>query len=267
VPLVLVIYLSGYRTMIGAAAASLAATAGWALLARGPAQPPIRRLLIMGAAVCLVFATSVALARSALGEPAPGSTTHGEVTIPQGLRVITDRWVRLFSGEEGEGPEEPSATFRRIAWAKAVARIRAQPWTGIGFGPEPALYPSSYCDAPESPISNCGNAHNTYLTLAMRTGIPSFMLWAVASLWVAGGYARAVLRHKNDEAVVRTAVLLTAILASLLVFGFFSLFFESPYLSPYYWVTLGVMAETTRRLRTGEGPHSGSTLSVSPGAA
>lgn len=132
-PLFAVIYLAGYRTMIGAAVLSLGAAATWVVLARGRARWAARRLLIAGVVACLLFVITVWVARFALGGPAPGSPTHGEVSLTQGLRVITDRWVRLFSGGEGEGPDEPSATFRLIAWTKAVARIRARPWTGIGF--------------------------------------------------------------------------------------------------------------------------------------
>lgn len=101
----------------------------------------------------------------------------------------------------------------------------------------------------------------------MRMGIPGFGLWALGSLWVVVDYLRATLARRNDEAIVREAAFLTGVLVSLLVFAFFSLFFESPYLSPYYWVNLGVMAETTRRLRSGEAHHSPSTFGTSPGAA
>jgi O-antigen ligase len=257
VPLFVVIYLAGYRTMIGVAVMGVVVAAAWTVLARGPARSDARRLAVAGVAVCLVFAASVLAVRLALGGPAPGSPTHGEVSLPQGLRVITNRWVRLFGGDS-----EPSAAFRAVAWAKAVARIQSHPWTGIGFGPEPDLYPSSYCDTPESPISNCGNAHNTYLTLAMRMGIPGFGLWAVGSLWVVGDYLRATLARRSDKTVVREAAFLWLVLVSLLVFAFFSLFFESPYLSPFYWVTLGVMAERTRRLSV-KGAHPDPTV-VSP---
>ena len=244
-PLVAVIYLSGFRTMVVVAAASLAVAAAWALLARGPARAATRSLLVAGGGVCLAFAMTVAAARLTLGAPAPGSPDNGEVSLSQGLRVVTDRWARAFIG----GGEEASLSFRLSAWTKAVARIRAQPWTGIGFGPAPALYPDILCDRPTSLLSNCGNAHNTYLTLAMRMGLPAFALWAVASLWVTGGYFRATLARRAEEATVGAAAFLSVVLVSLLAYGFLNLFFESPYLSPYYWVTLGVMAESTRRLR------------------
>jgi O-antigen ligase len=247
-PLAAVIYLSGFRTMVVVIAASLAVAGVWALLARGPARTAARSLLVVGGVLCLVFAGIVAAARLTFGAPEPGSPDNGEVSLTQGLRVVTDRWVRAFTGGGGG---EASVSFRLSVWTNAVARIRSHPWTGIGFGPAPSLHPDSYCDRPTSSTSNCGNAHNTYLTLAMRMGLPAFALWAVASLWVAGGYFRATLARRADEAAVRTAAFLSVALASLLAYAFFQLFFESPYLSPFYWVTLGVMAELTRRWRAG----------------
>lgn len=70
---------------------------------------------------------------------------------------------------------ENSFSFRLDAWRYSLERIASSPLVGIGYGPESGLQTAG-CGFPASPTSNCGNAHNTYLTPVMRMGGPGLSL-------------------------------------------------------------------------------------------
>ncbi len=136
-----------------------------------------------------------------------------------------------------------SVGFRRLAWRNAMARIRTAPWTGIGFGPNAGLFPDSFCDLVSSPLSNCGNAHNTYLTVAMRMGIPALVFLLAVNVLVIVRFVAASRHEKPSGPPVWAAPFMLALLACFAAYALTSLFLESPYLAAPYWVVLGSLAQ------------------------
>jgi O-antigen ligase len=136
-------------------------------------------------------------------------------------------------------------TFRLLVWRNAVARIERSPWFGIGFGSEAILFPAWNCDTMPSATSNCGAAHNTYLMLAMRLGVPLALLLCATLGWTLVRAAVSVLSGP-DSAERSTTFVAALLLLSFLVFGTTGLLFESPYLSSIVWVLAGIVAERTR---------------------
>lgn len=259
-----VIYLSAHRTMAGVIVASLAAFA----LAAHVRRVPGRRRLLLGLAAPVAGA-GLLVATHALLMPAlsPGFTDRGAVTLADGLGGITSRWTfrtvpidarewgaRAAPGTPGEESRDPGAprlsggfvpsyAFRAYAWRNAMARIASSPWVGIGFGPPAALFPDSFCGLVSSPLSNCGNAHNTYLTLAMRMGIPVLMFFLAINAAVVLTFVSRLRQPGPAATPAALAAALAAAYAACLAYAWLNLFLESPYLSVIYWVVLACMAE------------------------
>jgi len=272
------IYLTGYRTMLPVMIVSLVVLWVWAI--RGGGED--RRMWRVGAWVASgavgVFMLGIATHTLTMTAPDHPVPVNGRVEFSDGLKVLSSRWVRGFKllaptviqvireGQDKAAVED-SLTFRLDAWGKAFDSIKASPLTGIGFGPAPALYPELFCDAPYSPTSNCGNAHNTFITLAMRMGIPVFLLFSGINLAILAKFLRSGLRASSSMWPAVVPPFLAATYVSLLLYAGMSLFFESPYLSPLYWIVLGLMhvgssspaGSQDGPLRTEEDPRVGET--------
>jgi hypothetical protein len=265
-----VVFLSAHRTMLFVFV-GLAIAVGALLLWRN--RPSLRRILVAAIASLVLWAGLVA-GMAALARPSGAQTqAHGPMTMSQALWVISIRWTGLgFVGLNAasrwiaQGREPPSTgsrsvfpffsvpsvatgqslSFRKSAWRNAARRIAASPLFGIGFGPSPNLSPDRHCELITSPTSNCGNAHNTYLTLAMRMGIPMLVLFLLTN---AIECARAVrtLGRTSDPHIEAALVFSLAALLSLGAYASLNLFLESPYLSSLYWVILALMHEVRVR--------------------
>jgi hypothetical protein len=262
------IYLSAYRTMLGVIVASLL------ILSMGAAswRSSACRGALWRLASVVALATLVVFAHAqTMPELSARFTDRGPVSLTDGLGGITSRWsFRLLQvvrapppGQSREGADSdsaerrttyrdsggftPSFRFRSTAWRKALDRIEATPWLGIGFGPAADLFPDEMCDFIASPLSNCGNAHNTYLTLAMRMGVPAFLLFLAINVVILVPF---IARQRQPALHPRDATLGSfagVAYVSCLAFAWLSLFFESPYLSVIYWVVLGSMASLADR--------------------
>ena len=244
------IYLIGYRTMLPVMFVSAIILWGWTAASRGVSRRALLRSSVAASIAALAFMLGIAMHTLTMTAPERPVPVNGPVELGDGLKVLSYRWVRGFKllaptvihvVRESDGDVEDSLRFRIEAWSRALERIRSSPITGIGLGPAPALYADRYCDTPYSPTSNCGNAHNTYLTLAMRMGIPVFLFFVATNLSVLTRFVRRAVRHSDEAQPTLLAPFLAAALASLGVYAFMSLFFESPYLSPLFWVVLAMM--------------------------
>ena len=258
----LTVFLTGYRTLLGSVLASLAV-----LWVSSLASSKVRRAgglrwaAIATGVVMALAASSVAIVLSA-SDSTGARTTHGKVALAEGAQTVAERWLLTIAVvewnpgltdekipadvEEPPIPDsfiavEPSLAFREAAWRNALARIGSSPLLGIGFGPAPELYAEVYCAIPSSPVSNCGNAHNTYLTLAMRMGIPVLLLFLSINGYVLYHVVRAVLMGLLDSNATRLAIFSIIVFLSFSAFALMSLFLESPYLSALYWVIMAVM--------------------------
>ena len=238
------LYLSAYRTMVGSVLASLAVL--WlGKVLRGVRKEPgsLRglRALTAGTGLMAILVIAHANLLTPSVEPLP---VNGPLRLGDAFEVLSTRWVRGFYVSD-EGEIEGSLFFRAEAWRNALGRIRSSPWTGIGFGPAPALYPDSYCDRPYSATSNCGNAHNTFLTIAMRMGIPAFFFFMAINVIVAWPLIVGFSRHGGVRMEIVVAEVLLVALLSFSIYAFMSLFLESPQLSSVYWVILGLARSRT----------------------
>jgi hypothetical protein len=269
-----VVFLSAQRSVL---AAIVAVAAGAACLRAAHRRAPLRRVCaaaLAGLALWLALTVSITIH----GRPiAAGVPPNGSVSVVGALRVVCARWTDLglagagaggrppgkparsgspaAGSAEGTRPESPAAgagsttksfTFRVAAWRRALSRIASSPLLGIGFGPSPNLFPDRHCALVTSPTSNCGNAHNTYLTLAMRMGIPILAAFLLANLLAATRAVRALAVAYEPETEWLVVFSLAALL-SLGVYAGLGLFLESPYLSSLYWVILGLIHGTTAR--------------------
>ncbi len=248
-----VVWLSAYRTML----AVVAATAVVVLLAGSWGGRRLRRQWLCGlVGWALVMGSVTVLLRWALPPPAAPVVIHGPVPLAHAVATVARRWlggiaqetvsgtVRTVDGRvvrrtgPATGSLGSSASFRIQAWGNAITRIRRQPLAGIGFGPPAALFPDFHCQIAHSPLSNCGNAHNTYLTIAMRMGVPVFALFAAINVVAV---ARAVRTARDLPAEPPTRTVLLTSYASLAVYGGTSLLLESPYLAALFWSVMGAL--------------------------
>jgi hypothetical protein len=246
----LTIYLTGYRTMLPVMVVSVIILWGWAAASTGVNRRGLLRGSVAASVAVAAFVAGIAVHTLTMTAPERPVPVNGPVTLGDGLKVLSYRWVRGFKllaptviqvvGDESGGIEG-SLRFRTDVWSNALDRILASPVTGIGFGPAPALYPDEYCDTSYSPTSNCGNAHNTYLTLAMRMGIPVFLFFVAINLLIVIRFLRRAIRTSEEAQPTLVSPFLAAAFVSLGLYAAMSLFFESPYLSPLYWVALALM--------------------------
>lgn len=93
--------------------------------------------------------------------------------------------------------------------------------------------------------SNCGNPHNTFLTLVLRMGVPTSLLYFGALVVAILTGLRHAWSVRLDNASGLYLVLLLLSLVSMLAYAFMSLFFESPFLSAPYWTVFGFLYACT----------------------
>lgn len=128
---------------------------------------------------------------------------------------------------------DPTAAWRLAAWSTALDLVESEPMTGTGLG-TPFTWSVGGFQVENRP-------HNTFLTVAVKSGVPGLLLLAVPLGWL---YVAAV-RTCLDVAVPlparhRLAGLLAAH-AALTTYGGFNLLLESPYVAWPYWVLTGAM--------------------------
>lgn len=252
-----VVFLSAYRTMIAVVLAAFLVV----LVTRarfggqtGGLRPPVL------AAWAGIMALLTGFCFALLPPPSSPIVINGPVSMPHALAVISHRWLAGMRGEtvaeslilpdgtrrefriKDPGSLQGSISFRRVAWGNALARIGRSPLSGIGFGPPAALFPDFQCEIVSSPLSNCDNAHNTFLTIAMRMGLPVLALFGAA---VAVAFARAfdpLSDQKSDPDCVSARLVVATVCVSMATYGLMSLLLESPYLAVLFWSTLGGLA-------------------------
>jgi hypothetical protein len=248
------LYATGYRTMlVVAAVAVIAASVRSRLVRSGNARRFARLLWAWAALMAALIGAPLLIAPS----PSRIVPTNGPVALRDAFGSVSHRWTGRHFGARAEPlplrdprDREPekwagSVGFRLLVWRNAAAQIKQSPWLGIGFGSEVLLFPAWSCDTVPSATSNCGAAHNTYLTLAMRLGVPLALLLCSALGWTLVRAAVSVLSGP-DSAERFTTFVAALLLLSFLVFGTTGLLFESPYLSSVVWVLAGIVAERTR---------------------
>ena len=266
------IYLTAYRTLIFVAAVAVTVVSIWSGFQTGRSA---RRFAWSLWGWMALMAVLILVPRIAIPSPHRIVPVNGPLTLRDALGSISHRWTgQRFGGlpmllrRDVESAPDPkkrgvgsvpdpqdwkgSASFRLAAWKNALVRIEASPWFGIGYGPPAILYPASGCDTAPSPTSNCGSAHNTYLTLAVRMGIPSAVLLCALLGWLLSRSVLSARKSARDPGRDLSSFVAFAALLSCAVFGLTGLLFESPYLGSVVWVLAGVIAHQTTESTSAE---------------
>ena len=159
--------------------------------------------------------------------------TIGLVAAPARVdQVWTEaRSVVSFSG--GQTVSDRNAEWRLNNWRYAKGVVEGQPILGAGLGrPEvPASVCGSACDAePITPSQSPGaDLHNSWLAVAIRLGLPAFIL-VVAFQWIVIREAyRSSLAGDESAAWLLACQLLVAATALT------SVVLEGPYMGLFFW--------------------------------
>jgi O-antigen ligase len=132
--------------------------------------------------------------------------------------------------------DDATGIWRLEKWKEGWALFLASPVLGQGFGrPVNTL-------KMERPVSddefNLGLPHNTFLVSLVRQGIlGTSVLLGVVGVWF---WVTIKSLRTASPPTRRDMVTLIAIVVMCLPYGFFSLFFESPYLAFPFWATIGL---------------------------
>jgi O-antigen ligase len=159
------------------------------------------------------------------------------LTIPgagllQGLRLS----VLSATGAASGVPPDPTSYFRLIRWRITFALWLKHPVFGVGFGRMLLPYTLPSIQGTERQGSfNMGMPHNTFLFLAARMGMVGLMSVLFCWLFILGRLF-VVSRHtrRADELAA------TNILAMMLGFAMFVLFFERPMLNAVFWIVMAI---------------------------
>ncbi len=260
-------FLTGYRTLFLVAVVAILAVSVWSRLEPGAAARRWAGLLWVWAAV---MAVTIGVLRITIPSPDHVVSSNGPIGMKDAFGSLSHRWTgrrfgdlpSFFKPRPGVRNPDPqtwngSVAFRVAAWSNAIAQIETHPWLGIGFGSNALLFPAIECDTTPSPTSNCGAAHNTYLTLAMRMGVPLTLLLCALFGWLLLRAAASSVRSGPDPAASYTTFAAASVLLSFSVFGLTGLLFESPYLSPVVWVLAAIVSHHTNAAREREGGSRG----------
>ncbi len=173
--------------------------------------------------------TAAAAPDSWLDQPTTGSTTSVGGSIN-----------RLGSGITK--PEmDPTIAWRLAGWKEALRHIRSSPLTGDGMG---GLFTWR---VPDRLVVNY--PHNTYLTVALKTGLVGALLLIVPTLLILGRAVVGVLRSVRAGSPDLPLVAVTAAALCLAVYGSFNLLLESPFLAWPTWTALGLTLALSDRVR------------------
>lgn len=131
---------------------------------------------------------------------------------------------------------DPDAEFRLVRWGYAYRVWAAHPLFGEGFGR--AIVPEGLLDRGERKGRfNAGMPHNSFLSILARTGLVGFSL--VAYSWISTLMRLLAAVRRAHRAVDLAAANL---LAAMLGYATFGLFFERPGTNAIFWILTAVAA-------------------------
>lgn len=165
--------------------------------------------------------------------PSPSSLPSPSPKPPD----IGGSFGRLGTGL-GDPASDPTVAWRLDGWREALRHIQMHPITGDRFGTQFSWHTAGRL------VENY--PHNTYLTIALKSGIPGLLLLGapvIVLLW------RAVKMSGRFNCELSGAALLgvTASVSALLMFGTYNLLFESPYLAWPTWAMIGLVLAMSDR--------------------
>jgi O-antigen ligase len=98
-------------------------------------------------------------------------------------------------------------------WGNTLALIKAQPWTGVGYGEFNLAW--SLTPFPGRPTAFFDHTHNLPLQLAVELGLPLAGLILLLLLWALARMALLAWRADGDDAVTRRTALMFVLMISL----------------------------------------------------
>ncbi len=168
------------------------------------------------------------------------------------MSAWADAAAHTFGGQQRLAEGDLSASRFGI-WADTLALIRAQPWTGVGFGEFNFAWSLSVM--PQRPGAFFDHAHNLPLHLAAELGLPlaaavmALLLWGLVAAW------RRSAQRVADEAIAgrcATAMLVLIGLHSLLEYPLWYAYF----LLPAAWAWGCALAPASAETAAPGAPHS-----------
>jgi O-antigen ligase len=147
----------------------------------------------------------------------------------RGLRLGAERFVSGTAGYQTDN----TAQWRLGTWKNALRLVAHHPMTGVGFGIPVMVYAATEPpDKMESPY-NYGLPHNTFITMALRMGIPGL----VVLLLILGTWLQGLWRIRARSAL---APILLALVVYACCYGNFALLFERPFMAMPFWTLVGL---------------------------
>lgn len=141
-----------------------------------------------------------------------------------GMAAWAQTGAHAFAGEARLHASDISSSRFGI-WANTLALIRAQPWTGVGFGEFNAAWTLSAF--PGRPTAFFDHTHNLPLQLLVELGLPLGGLVLALLLWALAAPARRWARSDTDARGAWMMVLMAA-LHSLLEYPLWYAYFLLP---------------------------------------
>lgn len=147
---------------------------------------------------------------------------------------------------------DPNSSWRLVFWYRTLIENFPENLLGIGIGTPLLPYTiglnSTGLSVDDQTLAHVIGTHNTFITLFVRFGILSTIIFAIiynAVLKEFFRYKRYYLTNKNDGGVFLGFVTLTCV-------GLFNLLIESPTLAGLYWVTLGFVGAAINNRKNGD---------------
>lgn len=135
-----------------------------------------------------------------------------------------------------------NSSWRLVFWYRTLVEAFPQNLLGLGFGtpilPYHAGATTTDLGYPDEYIAHVIGTHNTFITIFVRFGFASLILFLLIYHTVFRDFFRHkhhYLHHRNDAGLFMGFLILTVV-------GFFNLVLESPTMAALYWISLGFVA-------------------------
>jgi O-antigen ligase len=171
----------------------------------------------------------------------------GAAAILEQTRVgsaFIDRSLEQLVSGTIDYQNDPDAVFRLAAWGETLSLTAQHPLFGIGYGV--VIDPFTFMLAKNGPGSDAlysvdvdTRPHNTYLTVLYQMGLVGFLALVALLLRFFSTCWRTLRRFKDNSLSIWLYLALIAQL-TMVFFGGFNLFLETPFCASIFWLTLGI---------------------------
>ncbi|MBL7849752.1 MAG: O-antigen ligase family protein [Cyclobacteriaceae bacterium] len=150
---------------------------------------------------------------------------------------------------------DQNSSWRMIFWYRTLVEAFPGNLLGLGFGTPILPYHPDVTTTdlgyPDEYIAHVIGTHNTFVTIFVRLGLVSVVLFLLIYRAVFRDffkYKHYYLNHRNDGGLFIGFVIITIV-------GFFNLVLESPTMSGLYWISLGFVARAMAEPKNYELPN------------